>query len=152
MNEALDSRPSCDIKRYTILALHAEKCADASGCRMEVHPDIKVVDGQPEYQVLLECRRETGAFSFFCAIKGEFAFHEPISQKNVLHAWVNGCTILHGIVRNLYSVLAMQCVHADLMFPTIMMIDVVKQTLEELKQKQARQRKQATESTKIVDR
>ena len=140
MTEVSNSRPSCDITRYTVLSLHAEKCADDVSCvKPEVRPDIKIIDGKPEYQVLLECRFRASAFSFFCAIEGEFVFKEPISQKNVLHAWVNGCTILYGIARNLYSVSAFQCVHKELMLPAVMMIDVIKQTLEELAQKQAAQ-------------
>jgi len=140
MTEASNSRPSCDITRYTVLSLHAERCADDVPCaKQEVHPDIKISDGKPEYQVLIECRFRAGTFSFFCAIEGDFIFNEPISQKNVLHAWVNGCTILYGIVRNLYSVSAIQCVHKELMLPAVMMIDVIKQTIEELAQKQAAQ-------------
>ena len=141
MSEASKSQPNCDIMRYSVLSLHATKCEEISDVSLDVRPDIRIVDGKPEYRVLLECRREVGAFSFSCAIEGEFAFHEPISQKNVLLAWVNGCTILYGIARNLYSTSAMQCVHEDLMLPAVMMIDVVKRVLEDLKQKQAEQAK-----------
>ncbi len=137
MSEASKSRPNCDIKRYSVLSLHAAKINAISGAILDVRPDIRVVDGKPEYQILLECRRDVGTFSFSCAIEGDFVFHEPISQKNVLHAWVNGCTILYGIARNLYSVSAMQCVHEDLMLPAVMMIDVVKQAIEGLRQKQS---------------
>ena len=135
MSEASRSRPNCDITRYSVLSLHAAKRDAITGTCLDVRPDIRVVDGKPEYRALLECRREVGAFSFSCAIEGDFIFHEPISQKNVLIAWVNGCTILYGIARNLYSSSAMQCVHEDLMLPTVMMIDVVKRVLEDLKQK-----------------
>lgn len=141
--------PNCDIQQYSVLALHAVKCKPSGKDVLEVVPDIKIETGKNEYQVLIVCTRNVGDFSFQCAIDGDFVFHEPISAQNVLHAWVNGCTILYGIARNLYSVSAMQCVHKNLMLPAVMMIDVVKKTIEDLKRKQetASQSNQTTTSS-----
>ena len=135
MNTVSNLPPSCDIERYSILSLCARRCSDDTVAKIEIRPDVKVSDGNCRYSVRLECNRIDSGFSFSCLIEADFAFHEPISQKNVMHAWVNGCTILYGILRNIYSVNALQCVHKELMLPAVMMIDVVKNTIEAIKSK-----------------
>ena len=133
MNTASILPPSCDIERYSILSLCARQCSNDTPAKIEIRPDVKVADGDCKYGVRLECIRVDSGFSFSCLIEANFSFHEPISQKNVMHAWVNGCTILYGILRNIYSVNALQCVHKELMLPTVMMVEVVKNTIEEIR-------------------
>ena len=153
MSETTSNLPlNCDIQQYSVLALHAVKCKPSGKEVLEVAPDIKIVTGKPEFQVLIVCTRNIGDFSFQCAIEGSFVFHEPISANNVLNAWVNGCTILYGIARNLFSVSAMQCVHKDLMLPAVMMIDVIKRTIDDLRKKQEAkvETAQDTQSSSLV--
>ena len=125
--------PSCDISEYSILSVRAERTPAENSSSFQVRPEIRFEDGKKPYDVLLTIQHIVSGFSFSCSIEGRFTFHEAISSKNVLHAWVNGCTILYGIARGLYSSAASQCIHKSLMLPTVMMVDAVRRRIEELK-------------------
>ncbi len=127
------SRLNCEIKDYSVLSIFA-----AVGLNLGEEPatetttDMRVIKDGSGFDVYLRCRRKEGGFEFDCAVKGSFVFYEPITENNARCAWVNGCTILYGVIRNLYMTMSAQCLHKPLILPAMMMIDVVNKRIVEL--------------------
>lgn len=123
---------SCDIKRSSILLLRAEVVEKTSEPSVEIDPRIQFDFGKDDFKAFVICRCKKENFSFLCAMDGEFVFYEPLSDKNIMHAWVNASTMLYGMIRNVYATMASQSVHKELMLPGVMMHDIIKSKIEDL--------------------
>jgi len=127
------SRLNCEIKDYSVLSLFAGQTLNlgAEGVP-ETTTDMHATKGKREFEVYLRCGRKEGGFDFGCAIEGKFVFCEPITENNARLAWVNGCTILYGVMRNIYMTTSAQCIRKPLILPAAMMLDVVNRRIAEL--------------------
>jgi len=127
------SQPSCVLHQYRVKRLLVEECRDArSAPELRLVPNFCFQDGSKEYRTILRCEYSNGKTLFQAVIEGDFEFKEVIAHDNAMHAWVNGGTILYGILRGLYSGVTAQCVGTVDILPTVMMVDYVKQRIQEL--------------------
>lgn len=127
------SQPSCALRQYRIKRLLIEERRDAdSKPDLKLIPDVCFRADSKEYRTVLRCEYANGKTLFQTVIEGDFEFKEVVGQSNAMHAWVNGGTVLYGILRGLYSGVAAQCTGAIDILPTVMMVDYVKQRIQEL--------------------
>lgn len=133
MQSVMPSQPSCTLCKYRVKRFLFEEQRDASATTaLAVVPDVSFQPDSKSYRTLLRCDYATGKTLFQAIIEGEFEFKELINQTNAMHAWVNGGTVLYGILRSLYSIASSQCTGTTDILPTVMMVDCVKQRIEQL--------------------
>lgn len=126
-------QPSCVLRQYRVKRLLVEECRNAESIpELKIVPDFCFRADQKEYSTVLRCEYSNGKALFQAVIEGDFEFKEIIAHNNAMHAWVNGGTILYGILRGLYSGVAAQCTGTVDILPTVMMVDYVKQRIQEL--------------------
>lgn len=127
------SQPSCVLRQYRVKRfLVEERCNQESVPDLRIVPDVCFQADSKGYRAILRCEYSNDKTLFRAVIEGEFEFKEAITQNNAIHAWVNGETVLYGILRGIYSSATAQCTGAVDVLPTVMMIDYVKCRIQEL--------------------
>lgn len=137
---------SCELIEYSILHLQAlvgdEK---TEAIPLSIRPDIRFEIGKREYRAFVHCKYSIENFAFSCGIEGDFKFGEEISNKNMIMAWYNACTMLYGIMRGIFSTSVNQAIHKSYFLPSVMMINEIQKRINCLLQKQPKEDHQSEE-------
>lgn len=131
--KATDSRLSCTLSDYRIKRFAIEELREpVKDALLKIQPDACFDPGKSAYKTQLCCLYAVGGVRLDAIIEGDFVFKDPIAPNNAKHAWVNGCTVLYGILRGLYSSMSAQIAGKVMMLPTVMMVDFVNRRVQQL--------------------
>lgn len=124
---------SCELLNYTVDCLSVQRLVSRPPLEDVIRPDFKVEDDHRCFRAMLVVRKTVDGVQFFAAIQGNFRFGEEISSANAINAWENGCTILYGVLRGLYTPLMAQCAGKVSCLPSVMMRNEVIRRINEKK-------------------
>lgn len=131
--KAPDSRLSCTLSSYRIKRFAIEELQEPIGdSLLTIKPDVFFEPGKSAYKTLLCCQYAVDRIRFDAVIEGDFDFKDPIAPNNAKHAWVNGCTVLYGILRGVCSSMAAQVAGKVVLLPTVMMIEHVNRRIQQI--------------------
>jgi len=133
MEVSLNSPPNCILNEYLINAIQVLSRKDTGGkdsldvnCCLSRHKD----DAE-QYLIRLDVSYKAKTkteFTVQISVDGYFSWRGGLEVKegDGYMAWVNGGTILYGIVRATVADLTSSCKCGRVILPTIMMEDIVK--------------------------
>ncbi len=138
MKVNLKSPPDCVLKDYRISAFQlVTKSRTATPNALNVECLFCPEKGTEErYVVRLSITytdRQKTRFSLRVVVNGYFQWRGGYRQKegNAFLAWVNGGTILYGIVRSTIAELTASSECGRVLLPTVMMVDIVRAQINE---------------------
>lgn len=132
--EATDLQPSCVLLEYHVRKLLVEELRETVvKPSFELFPDVCLQEGdERKYRTVLRCDYLVDRMRFHAVVEGAFEFKSAVGPDNVMHAWVNGGTVLYGILRGLFAEMSAQCSGKVSVLPTVMMVEYVRRRIRRL--------------------